>query len=444
MCLWCVFENIGHRVEMVGVFHRGNDHHLSLLNNKGLYMNIIERIKNICLTPKTEWPVIAAETSSAKALIVGYILPLATLSAVAGFMGNTLIGQSLPFIGTYRTPFVTGIGIAVFTVIMAIVGTFILSWVINGLASTFGGEKNSQQAFKLAVYAYTPAWVAGLLYILPSLTFLALFASLYGLYLLYLGLPLLMKSSADKSFRYTGLVVISAVVLSAIMSMAMAMITGSSIMMGGARQPVQTDVQFDQESPLGKLQAFSKNMEAVGKKMETAEKQGTPEQQMQVAMEGLGAMLGGGKAVDPINIEQLKTFIPETFAGLPKKSSRAEKNGALGLMVSKAEASYGNDANVRVTLEISDLGGASGLLGLASWVNVEDEKEDEYGSEKTQKINGRMVHEKSSKNGNTEFSIVIAERFMVKTEGQGVDIATLKSAVTGLDLNKLETIAKQK
>jgi hypothetical protein len=327
---------------------------------------------------------------------------------------------------------------------MAVVGAFILSLLINKLAPTFDGEKNSEQAFKLAVYSYTPAWVAGLLCILPSLTFLAVLASFYGLYLLYLGLPKLMKSPADKSLVYTAVVVVSAVVLSGLINISMAMLAGSSMMMGGMNPPPRTEAQFDPESPMGKLQKFSKNMEEVGKKMDTAEKQGTPEQQMQTAMQGLGALLGGGKVVEPIGIEQLKPFIPDTFAGLPKKSSRAEKTGALGLMVSKAEASYADDANAKVTLEISDMGGASGLLGLASWVNVEDEKEDEYGFEKTHKVDGRMVHEKSTQSGNNEFSIVIAERFMVKTTGQGVDINTLKNAVMALDLDKLDAIAAKK
>ena len=33
-------------------------------------MGLIERIKNICLTPKTEWPVIEAEQTDIKSLYV--------------------------------------------------------------------------------------------------------------------------------------------------------------------------------------------------------------------------------------------------------------------------------------------------------------------------------------------------------------------------------------
>ena len=85
------------------------------------------------------------------------------------------------------------------------------------------------------------------------------------------------------------------------------------------------------------------------------------------ALEGLGTLLGGGKHVDPIAISELKPFVPSTFAGLPRKNTTAEKTGIASLMISNAEATYGDDAEKRVTLKISDSGGASGLVGLASW-----------------------------------------------------------------------------
>jgi hypothetical protein len=410
-------------------------------------MAIVDRIKNICLTPASEWSVIAGEPTSAGSLITGYVAPLAAIGAVAGWIGGSLVGVSVPFMGTYRAPIVAGLVTAIFTFVMAIVGVFVLSLIIDALAPTFGGEKSSAQALKVAVYSYTPAWVAGVLQLLPALGILALLAALYGLYLLYLGLPRLMKCPQDKAIGYTGVVVVCAIVISVVIGAVGAAIGGAGIVGAGAmnsamrRSGTSSEVQFDKDSALGKLQNLGQKLDESNKKMEAAEKSGDSNAQAAAAMEGLGVLLGGGKHVDPIGIDQLKPFVPDTFAGLPKKSSSAEKTGVAALMVSKAEATYGDGAAKSVTLEISDTGGASGLLGLAGWAGVQGETEDDNGSERTQKVDGRLVHEKTSKTGGAnEFGIVLGDRFVVSATGRGVGLSELKSATSSLDLGKLESL----
>ena len=106
-------------------------------------MAIVDRVKNICLSPTTEWPVIAAESGSVGSLISGYVAPLAAIGAIAGLIGGSIIGRTIPFIGSYRVPLVAGVSLAVFTFVMAIVGVVILGVIINALAPSFGGEKNS-------------------------------------------------------------------------------------------------------------------------------------------------------------------------------------------------------------------------------------------------------------------------------------------------------------
>ncbi len=410
-------------------------------------MAIVDRVKNICLKPRQEWPVIAEETTATGSLIAGYVVPLAAIGAVAGLIGRSLIGVTVPFVGSYRVPIVAGLVSAVFMFAMAIVGVFILAAIINALAPTFGGEKNSAQALKVAVYSYTPAWVAGALQILPALGLLIGLAGLYGLYLLYLGLPRLMKAPHEKAAGYTAVVVVCAIVLTIVIGAVGSMVAGAGMIGAGAmtgalhRGAAPSEVQFDQDSPLGKLQALGKKMEVSNKKMEAAQKGGDPNAQVAAAMEGLGTLLGGGKRVDPIGIDQLKVFVPDTFAGLPKKGSNAEKKGFAGLNVSRAEATYSDGAKKRVTLEISDTGGASGLLGMARWVGIQGEKEDDNGSEKTEKVDGRIVHEKISKTGGTnEFGVVLGDRFVVSAKGRGVDIGELKSALSSIDLGKLESM----
>ena len=201
-------------------------------------------------------------------------------------------------------------------------------------------------------------------------------------------------------------------------------------------------VQFDKDSLLGRMQAMGQAAQESSKKMEEAQKSGDPNAQAQAAMQGLGAILGGGKRVDPIGIDQLKPFVPATFAGLDKTGGSAEKNGMAGLAVSKAEGIYSDRARKHVTLEITDTGGASGLIGLAGWMNVQGEREDDNGFEKTDKVDGRLAHEKGSKRpgGSNEFTVVLGDRFIVAARGSGVELPELKAAVSGLDLGKLEAL----
>lgn len=410
-------------------------------------MDITTRAKNICLTPGAEWPVIAQETTPTATLITGYVMPLAAIGAVAGLIGGSLVGVGLPFIGTYRVPITTGIAAAVFAFVMAIVGVFILSLIISALAPTFGAEKNNAQALKVAVYSYTPAWLAGVFQILPALGILGILAAFYGLYLLYLGLPRVMKCPQDKAIGYTAVVVVCAIVLTVVTGAIGGLLVAPSLSgglgsIGGLGSVGGSDaVVFDKDSPLGKLEALGQKLEESGKKIEAAEKSGDTAGQTAAAFEALGTLLGGGRRVDPIAIDQLKPFVPETFAGLPRRSSNVEKTGLAGLMVSKAEATYSDGANKDVRLEITDTGGASGLVMLAGWAGVQGERDNDQETERTQRVNGRLVHEKVSKTGGTnEFGVVLGDRFLVSAEGDGVDLNTLKSAVSSLDLQKLESL----
>jgi hypothetical protein len=202
------------------------------------------------------------------------------------------------------------------------------------------------------------------------------------------------------------------------------------------------EVQYDKNSALGKLQDLSKKLEESNKKMEAAQAQGNAEGQAAAALEGLGTLLGGGKRVDPIGVDQIKPFVPATFAGMPKTSGNAEKNGIGGFSVSKAEARYSDGAQKSARLEITDGGGASGLLGLAGWATLQGEKDNDDETEVTHKVSGRIVHEKQSKHegGTNEYSMVLADRFIVSASGNGISLNELKAAVSNLELGKLEAL----
>jgi len=175
-------------------------------------MALIDRVKRILLTPKEEWPVIDAEQASVSGLYTSYIIPLAAIGPIASLIGWSAFGMRVPFVGSYRIPIGTGLRMAVVQYVLALIGVFVLGLIIDGLAPTFGGQKNRTQALKVAVYSSTAAWVAGIFGLIPALAILSILG-LYSLYLLYLGLPILMKAPEDKAVGYTVVVIICAIVL---------------------------------------------------------------------------------------------------------------------------------------------------------------------------------------------------------------------------------------
>ena len=136
-------------------------------------MNLIDRVKNIIMTPKTEWGVIAAENTPPKTLVLSYVLPLAGIAAVAGFISSAIIGHNVPFIGgTVRMPIIWALVFAIYHLVMAVVMVFLLGFIIDTLAPSFAGQKNLNQAIKVAAYSYTAGWLGAILGIIPYIGWL--------------------------------------------------------------------------------------------------------------------------------------------------------------------------------------------------------------------------------------------------------------------------------
>ena len=176
-------------------------------------MALMERAKNILLQPKQEWPVIDTEQTSVGSLYTGYIIPLAAIGPIASIIGWSVFGMRVPFAGSIRIPIGFGIRNAVIAYVLGLVGVFVLALIIDALAPTFGGQKNQIQALKAAAYSYTAAWVGGIFSLIPALAILGLLAVIYSLYLLFLGLPVVMKAPQDKAVGYTVVVILVAIVL---------------------------------------------------------------------------------------------------------------------------------------------------------------------------------------------------------------------------------------
>lgn len=158
-------------------------------------MNIIERVKNILLTPKTEWEVINGETATTQSLLMGYVLPLSLVAAAGSLL------QGLLFAG------VLGLKYFIITAVIAFIASIIAFYVsviiVDMLAPSFGSEKNMGKSAQLVAYSGTPSYIGGLLSFIPVIGWLiALAAWAYGIYLMYLGIGPIKKTPEDKKVVY--------------------------------------------------------------------------------------------------------------------------------------------------------------------------------------------------------------------------------------------------
>lgn len=162
-------------------------------------MNLINRAKNMLITPKSEWTVVAAETPNAAQIVMGYVVPLALIGALAAFIGFGLIGFG--FIGISGTSW--GLYYALTVLINSILSVYITAFVVDALAPSFGSEKNFGRSMQLVAYGATPTLVAGLFMIIPVLAGILLLAGvIYCIYLWYIGLAPVKKTPEDKQVAY--------------------------------------------------------------------------------------------------------------------------------------------------------------------------------------------------------------------------------------------------
>lgn len=175
----------------------------------GAAPGLIHRIKNMIATPQTEWPVIESEPTTIAQLYKRYVVPLAAFSALMSFFRISVIG-----IGLWRMPVPSGLLYALVSFALGLLGLYVVGWVIDMLAPAFSGQRDRRQALKTAAYASTPAAIGAVFVLLGRLgALLHLAAAICGIYLLYLGLPVLMRSPREKAVGYTAAVIVCAVLL---------------------------------------------------------------------------------------------------------------------------------------------------------------------------------------------------------------------------------------
>jgi Yip1 domain len=464
-----------------------------------LMHSFFNRAKDILLNPRNEWHVIAPEDTGVPQLFKGYVLPLAGLAVIVQFLHMSVVGISLPFGGTIRQPLTMGLTYALLGLIAGVIGVFLVGLIINALAPTFGGTRDQRQALKTAAYSLTPAWLGVVFSLLPAMgTLLELVAGVYGIYILYLGLPVLMRSRRESAAAYTATVVVCTIVLGILFGVVSAAIgvgtmggfgalshqrseeAGQQMAANAAASIIGGALGTDDKGKAGIANAIS-NLAKAGEQMEAAERAqrarqaagsaasdgsaasgangasvgdaasagngaaGSADPQANAVnatagfITALGGAVSGGRHVEPVSFQTLEGLLPASLPGMTRENLQGSGKQALGVKGTSATATYRGANDARIEIEIADASGVSGLLDLADSLGVSETSESSNGYERQSTIAGRTVHEKFDRSSNHgEVSAIIAKRFTVAVSGYSVDMGTLHEAFGGLDLAALD------
>ena len=402
-------------------------------------MNIVERVPAILLRPKETWPRIAAEPATPASIYGGYLVFLAAIPAICGFIGWTLVGGGMMGI-SYRMSLGAGLVQLVVGYLLSLGLVWVLALIVNALAPTFGGSKDFVAALKVVAYGSTAGFVGGVFSLLPALGWLGLLAAIYSIYLIYTGLPVLMHNPAAKSGAYTAVVVVCSFVAMIVLGAVSALFVEHPL--GGATRTVGGAGSVQIKTPDGAtvtinpqaMADMAKRMEEATKQVEQAQKSGDG------ASAGLGAVLGavaGSRNVEPVAPDELKAMLPETIGDLKRTALSANAGKAMGFSGSGAQASYAA-GDRHVDLAIVDTAGLAGIANLVTGADMTMDKESDGNVEKMYKQGARTVQEKYRKDGSrSEMSVILANGMVVAGDGN-VDIATLKRIVESVDLGRLE------
>jgi len=172
------------------------------------------RIKDLLFKPNDTWNEIKGEETNIKDFLLSYVLIIAAVPAISQFLGYFVVGGLFRI---YNLHFFKAILNSVIVYIFSVASIYLTAFIMDQLAVQYGGQKNLNNSIKLIAYSMTPYWIASVLYIIPPLAPVSFLAAIYGFFIMYLGIPILIEVPKEKSFLYLIITIIILVVINVIL-----------------------------------------------------------------------------------------------------------------------------------------------------------------------------------------------------------------------------------
>jgi len=173
---------------------------------------LVGELKELLMAPLKLFERLKLTETTQSEITKTILVYVAAVPAIAGFIGRVVIGFNVPFIGYAHVSLFSGLISAVLLFVLAIVGVYAISFIVNGLSVNFGGERNELNAFKLTVYSFIPVLTLGIFSLIPALAGLYILG-LYGIYLFYIGAPILLNVPEERTLTFTVVVSLISIVI---------------------------------------------------------------------------------------------------------------------------------------------------------------------------------------------------------------------------------------
>lgn len=371
---------------------------------------LIARVKNLLLSPGSEWEVIDREETEPKRLVLRYVAPLAAIPALAIVLGLSVVGVQVQ--GDWHRAPLLGVTIsAVIFFALSIAGVFVFAAIMDWLAPRFGAPRNYRQAFKVSAYSITAAMVAGLVAIAPALQVFALLAGAYSLYLLFIGTPKVMHPAPASAVNYS--------IVATLAAIAVALVVGLAAMF--AASPTG--------NPFPQLRNIPFLSDMVPRTSPSASTEPAASSAGSLGPGGGGRLIGG----------DLRGATPDTLAGLARVAVGVERSGQPGQRTIKLEAEYQSGPR-GLTLQIVYSPAIAQVIGFGGISTSEYDRETPDGYSRRKRVGDALIVEDwniSSQAGS--YGRLVNDRFYVKATGRGVSPEDLRAAV---ELFGQETLAQ--
>lgn len=390
------------------------------------HARLIERIKNILVRPNTEWPIIAAEPASVGSIYSTYVVYVAAVPVLCALIGSVVVGYQFAGL-TERVSFFGAIWTAGLTYAFQLGGIYLFALIIDALAPRFEGTSDKVRALKLAAYSATASWIAGIFALVPALSFLSILG-LYSLYLLYTGVPVLMRVPEKKALPFTAAIVGLGIVLTIVAGLLLAALTP-------ALRPASEEHVGGKGSPPGGVSVGISTLEQATKRLEYITKQMEASQQTRTA--------GNDAAQNPRSVEpeDLKALQPGVLAGGYRRDKISTSSGGAGTFsIVTARAQYAKgDATIDLTL--SDIGAVGALASLGTIFDAHAKEETDTSYSTFGEVDGRMTAESYDREtGSGSYTVLVGERILVEAKGDHAHMTELKEAVNAVGTAQLEAL----